>query len=105
MTSPQSPQFFHQPAWAVAAAVMIGRQIMGPTHYAVISEMVVATGLSALGRLNGKTPSQSMGKMMRDHTDIFCSHGLGEYSVLPDACQNGKVANVLTLIRGQDQGC
>jgi len=57
------------PAWAVAAAILAEGEYR--LNYKYLAEEVISTNLSGLKEEEGKTPWQTLGKVMRDYPDIF----------------------------------
>lgn len=81
-------------SWALAAAFLLkeGRKL----HYNEITDRVLKTGLTRLGR-RGKTPDMSMNGILttttRDGSKLFISEGGGEYS-LRDKLFAGSIPDV-----------
>lgn len=73
-------------------------------HYRTLADRVVDTGLTTLGR-KGSTPSQTLGVLLRQHSDIFVSQYRGYYRLKnpEDASKRGEVARAIQSLKNLQQ--
>lgn len=74
-------------------------------HYTEIADQVIQSGISGLSDEGGRTPQQTMGAQIRNHSDIFqpdCEAGAGYYYIPDDdeAKANPKVRDALQALKG-----